>query len=283
MTPNPSRVAGLVALICTCAAAAGEPDLSLRYDAPAKSWVEALPIGNGRLGAMVYGGVGHERLQLNEDSMWSGSPAETDNPEALPGLKQVRELLWAGKYKEAQELANQKLRCKDGGPDTDNAAEKTFGSYQTLGDLWIETPGMENATNYSRRLDLATATAVTEWEVAGTRYKRMVFASKPSDAVIILFQSKGPGTIDFTARLDRDKRNCCKGFANNAPITASTEGERPADAITGAAHGTVVAMQGALSDGRGATNVKYAAAMTCASEGGAATVDGDLLDRKSVV
>ncbi len=92
-------------------------DLVLWYRQPAKQWVEALPVGNGRLGCMVFGGIKEERLQLNEDSLWSGSPQDSDNPEALAALAEIRRLLFAEKYAEANSLTNRKMICKGPGSD----------------------------------------------------------------------------------------------------------------------------------------------------------------------
>ena len=111
-------------------------DMVLWYRQPAKQWVEALPVGNGRLGAMVFGGIKDERLQLNEDSLWSGGPQDSDNPEALAALPEIRRLLFEGKYAEANALTNKKLKCK--GPGSGGAR---YGSYQTLGDLTLKFDG----------------------------------------------------------------------------------------------------------------------------------------------
>src|SRR6187551_3291707 len=101
---------GIVVLGAFGVGAAEEP-LKLWYQQPAKNWNEALPIGNGRLGAMIFGGVESERLQLNEDSLWSGAPQDADNPKALEALPEIRKLVFEGKYAEAQRLANRNLIC----------------------------------------------------------------------------------------------------------------------------------------------------------------------------
>src|SRR5262245_27751114 len=120
-------------MLLACATLVSAAELKLWYEQPATKWVEALPVGNGRLGAMVFGGAAHERLQLNEDSLWLGGPAENDNPAALAALPKIRELLFMGKYAEAERLTNATQICL---PD----AEKSFGSYTTLGDLELEFP-----------------------------------------------------------------------------------------------------------------------------------------------
>lgn len=119
-------------------AAATPSELSLWYEKPAGQWLEALPVGNGRLGCMVFGGIDVERLQLNEDSLSSGAPQESDNPDALAALPEVRKLLFEGKYNEANALAIKRLICKGAGSKFASAANVPFGCYQTLGDLTLK-------------------------------------------------------------------------------------------------------------------------------------------------
>src|SRR6478609_2492675 len=121
--------------------------LRLWYAKPAVEWEEALPIGNGRLGAMVFGGSVLEKLQLNEDSFWAGSPYDNNNPKGKEVLKRVQQLIFEGKYKEAQTLAADGL-----------VATKVHGmTYQPVGDLLFRFKGHEQATEYTRELDLQTA------------------------------------------------------------------------------------------------------------------------------
>src|SRR5437773_3154391 len=96
--------------------------LTLWYKQPASKWEEALPIGNGRLGAMIFGGVGSERLQLNEDSLWSGAPQDADNPKALEALPEIRRLLFSGQYAQAEALANRTMICLGPGSSHGRAA-----------------------------------------------------------------------------------------------------------------------------------------------------------------
>src|SRR5690348_17132716 len=148
-------------------------ELRLWYRQPAEAWTEALPIGNGRLGAMIFGGVARERLQLNEDTLYAGGPYDPSNSEALAALPQVRALIAAGRYREAQELANQKLMAHPLG----------MPSYQTVGDLMLDF-GASAATDYQRELDLDTAIAVVRYHQDGTTFTREMFAS-PVDNVIV--------------------------------------------------------------------------------------------------
>jgi alpha-L-fucosidase 2 len=153
--------------------AAARAELVLWYQRPAdttqrhptngwsnsRGWVEALPVGNGRLGAMIYGGVGDERLQLNEDSVWSGRPQDADNPDALQHLPEIRRLLFEGRYADAQKLTYEKLVCRGPGTCGGAAATCDFGCYQTLGDLELHFEGAGPVVEYRRELDLETAVA----------------------------------------------------------------------------------------------------------------------------
>ena len=101
-------------------------------------WLKALPLGNGSLGAMVFGDVNRERIQLNEESMWSGSPEDNDNPDAYPAQAEIRNLLFQGKYSEALTLTQETQICKGAGSGRGSGATVPFGSFQTLGDLWLD-------------------------------------------------------------------------------------------------------------------------------------------------
>ena len=148
-------------------------ELRLWYRQPAVEWIEALPVGNGRLGAMVFGGVSRERLQLNEDTFFSGGPYDPNNPEALAALPEVRRLIFAGRYAEAEALANEKLMAR---PLKQMA-------YQPIGDLHLEFPGLATHADYVRELDLDAAVARTRFTSDGVEHLREVIAS-PVDQVI---------------------------------------------------------------------------------------------------
>src|SRR5215207_2182158 len=155
-------------------ASADEP-LLLWYDKPAQEWTEALPIGNGRLGAMIFGGPASEQLQLNEDTLYAGSPYDPNNPEALRALPEARRLIFEGKYKEAHDLVGAKMMA--------NPIKQM--PYEPLGDLKLSFPGHENFTGYRRQLDLNTAIATVSYKVGPTTFTRDVFVS-PLDQVIIV-------------------------------------------------------------------------------------------------
>ena len=166
--------------------------LTLWYDDPAGEWTEALPVGNGRLGAMVFGGPGSERLQLNEETFWSGGPSRNDNPNSLGALSSIRQQIFAGNFTQAEIAINQNV-----------TATQLHGSiYQTIGDLQITFPGHENPTAYYRELDLKRAVATTEYEVAGVTYTREVFASQPDQVIVVRLSASQPGSLSFSLGLD---------------------------------------------------------------------------------
>lgn len=143
-------------------------NLKLWYQQPAKTWVEALPVGNSSMGAMVYGGTSREELQLNEETLWGGGPYRNDNPKALESLAEVRNLIFSGKTMDAQNLIDQTFYTgRNGMP------------YQTIGSLIIEAPGHEKAKNYYRDLDLERAVATTRYQVDGVNFQREVLPLFP--------------------------------------------------------------------------------------------------------
>lgn len=164
-----------------------EQDLILRYDEPADDWVEALPIGNGRLGAMVFGNPAREELQLNEETVWAGEPGNNINPETGEAIPEIRRLLNEGMYAEAQEYANQHIQSiNDGMP------------YQPVGHLFIEFPGHDSYTNYSRSLDLKTAVSSSSYQVDGVTYHREIFSSFTDDVMVMKITADQPGSISST-------------------------------------------------------------------------------------
>ena len=179
-------------------------DLTVWHQQPAKNWNEATPIGNGRLGAMMFGGVNTERIQLNEDSLWSGAPQDADNPKALEVLPEIRKLLFAGKYAEAQRSANRNLICRGPGSGRGRGGRVAYGSYETLGDLRLAFDhGTNAAVNYRRALDLETATASVSYDVDGVRFERELFSSFPDQALIVRLKTSKPGALNFHVSLSR--------------------------------------------------------------------------------
>lgn len=194
-----------------------DPQYTLWYSRPAKKWEEALPIGNGRLGAMIYGKVQEEIIQLNEDSMYSGKYQDANNPEFFEGLLEVRELLAAGNYEKAHEIAEKKLICKGEGSHYCSTPNCDYGSYQTLGNLILTFHHEQKETNYKRKLDLKQAIATTEYEINDVKYRREIFSSYPEQVIVVRLTSDQPGQLCFDATLNRPE-NAVLTLENSALI-----------------------------------------------------------------
>lgn len=173
-----------------------QENLKLWYTKPASNWNEALPIGNGRLGAMVYGNPAKEQLQLNEETVWAGEPGNNVKPDLYPSIQEVRKLIFEGKYKEAQELATTKIPRK---PTADN----NYGmQYQPVGNLFIEFPGHENVQEYYRDLNIQNAISSVSYKIKDVTYKREVFSSFPDQVIIIRLTASQPGSITCNLSMD---------------------------------------------------------------------------------
>ena len=168
----------------------------LWYDKPATKWTEALPIGNGRLGAMVFGGVDQEHLQINEGTLWGGGPYDPANANSLAVLPQVRELVFAGKYDEASKLISQKMM----------AIPLRQLPYQTLGDLHFDFGTNSSVQDYRRELDLDSAVAGVSYTAGGVHYKREIFSSAPDQVLVIRIMADKPGAISFTTELNTKQK-----------------------------------------------------------------------------
>jgi alpha-L-fucosidase 2 len=179
--------------------------LKLWYLHPAKQWVEALPVGNGRLGAMVFGDPWKEVIQLNENTVWAGQPNRNDNPDAKEALPEVRKLIFEGKYKEAQDLVNNKFISK-----TSHGMP-----YQTVGNLKLLFPGHEKYSGYYRELDIEKAIVTSHYSLNGVNYKTTVFSSFPDQVIIIRISADKPGSVSFSATMDRPSKVDISTTANN--------------------------------------------------------------------
>lgn len=182
--------------------------LKLWYTHPAKQWVEALPVGNGRLGAMVFGDPCKEVIQLNENTVWAGQPNRNDNPDAREALPEVRKLIFDGKYKEAQDLINKNFISK-----TSNGMP-----YQTVGNLKLTFPGHENYSGYYRELDIDKAVESSRYIVNGVNYTTRVFASFPDQVIISRITADKPGSLSFSATMDRPSKVNISTKGNNELI-----------------------------------------------------------------
>ena len=163
----------------------------LWYDRPAQVWTEALPLGNGRLGAMVFGNPAVEQLQLNEETLWAGRPNNNANPEGLKYIPKVRELVFAGKYLEAQTLATEKVMSKT----------NSGMPYQSFGDLRISFPGHTRYRDYYRELNLDSACVKVGYRVDDVNYLREMFTSFTDQVIMVRLTADRPGKITFNAVL----------------------------------------------------------------------------------
>jgi alpha-L-fucosidase 2 len=216
-------------------------DLTLWYRQPASRWVEALPVGNGRLGAMVFGQTGRERLQLNEETVWSGGPWDANNSEALKHLPEIRRLLFDGKPAEAIELA---ARTMMGDP-------LRMPPYQTLGNLWLETGHSSGVTDYRRELNLDSGIARVSYRFDGAVFTREVFASAVDQVLVVRLTADRPGMIQMAITIDREK-------------DASAAAEGP----------DRVVLRGQCDGGHG---MKFQATLRAVLEGGRAAPEGERL------
>lgn len=180
------------AFLMICTVSYGQQDLKLWYKQPSKQWEDALPVGNGKLAAMVFGGVKTERIQFNEESLWTGEPRSYAHKGASKYLSPIRTLLNEGKQKEAEDLA---LKEFMGDPMRQMA-------YQAFGDLYIDFAGHEDFTDYTRVLDLKEGISSVQYKSSGTTYTREVFASFPAKALFVQLKSDQSGKLNFDLRLD---------------------------------------------------------------------------------
>ena len=196
------------------AAVARQP-LVLWYDKPASQWVEALPIGNGRLGAMIFGGPASERLQLNEDTLYAGGPYDPNNREALRFLPEARQLIWAGKYKEASDLIGEKMM----------AHPIKQMPYEPLGDLSLEFAGHDDVSNYHRNLDLDRAIATVSYTVGGVSFSREVFASPVDQVIALRLTADKPRQINFVASFTTPQKATVKAESDRMLVLDGKNGE----------------------------------------------------------
>ena len=167
-------------------------NLKLWYDAPARQWTDALPLGNGRLGAMVFGTPAQERIQINEETIWGGGPHNNVNYAAKDGLEQIRTALWEGRRSDAQALCDEYISSKSahGMP------------YQTAGSLMLDFAGITDFTDYYRELDIDKAVALTRFKANGTEYTRECFVSFPDQVIVVRLTASAKGALSFKARYD---------------------------------------------------------------------------------
>lgn len=196
--------AGLALAGLPLRAQAESSPLTLWFREPAKVWTEALPVGNGTLGAMVFGGVEHERIQLNEHSVWSGSHVENDNPQVREQIQQIRQLLFDGKFAEANSFGRAG-RGPQGAASGGAPRRPARRSYETLADLLLEfRHAGASPEAYRRELNLDAGIARVEYRIGGTRFTREVFASHPDQAIVVRVSGDTPGSVSFAVQLKRE-------------------------------------------------------------------------------
>ena len=166
--------------------------MKLWYRQPAKEWAEALPVGNGRLGAMIFGGTENERLQFNEDTLWTGRPHEYQHGGAAAYLPVVRKLLFEGKQREAEKLAGEQMM----------SVPLRQKKYQPFGDLRLSFPGHGQPADYRRQLDIDSALATVRYRAGDTEFIREVFCSFPDQVIVVRLTCDQPGQLTFSAKLD---------------------------------------------------------------------------------
>jgi alpha-L-fucosidase 2 len=228
----------LTLLTLSLLSAAPQPSPILWYRQPAAAWVEALPVGNGRLGAMIFGTVARERIQFNEQTVWTGEPHDYAHHGAYKYLPEIRRLLFEGKQAEAEKLAMQEFM----------SVPLRQKAYQTFGDLFLDFPGLGTPSDYGRRLDLDSAVASVEFVSSRVKYRREVFASWPAQVIVVRLTADRPAGINFRAWLQCAHRDC---------TTAARAGE--------------ISMNGRVED----SAIRFEARVLVASEGGRIEAQGN--------
>ncbi|MBO4603088.1 MAG: glycoside hydrolase family 95 protein, partial [Salinivirgaceae bacterium] len=173
-------------VVCSCGNKADNEELKLWYSQPAKAWTEALPVGNSHQGGMVFGGTGHEEIQLNDETFWAGGPHTNIPEKANAALPKVRKLIFDGKFAEAQDVVNQNFFTGQNGM-----------GYLTLGSLFIDMPDIQDVSNYYRDLNISNATATTRFSANETTYTRKVFASLTDNVIVVRIESDRKCGLDF--------------------------------------------------------------------------------------
>jgi alpha-L-fucosidase 2 len=207
----------------------------------AKVWEEAYPVGNGKLGAMIFGGVADERLQLNENTVWDGEPLDPNNPEGLKALPEIQRLLFENKNNEAVKLAERTMMGKPAG----------VRSYQSLGELWFDTPELK-AENYVRSLDLSTAVVTVGYTADGVKFTREYFASAIDNVIVVKISADKKRKINLRLALRREMDAECRGIASD-----------PSSLL----------LAGRIAAKNDAKRISFAAQVKAVAEGGTVNVD----------
>ncbi|NQU54622.1 MAG: glycoside hydrolase N-terminal domain-containing protein [Bacteroidetes bacterium] len=238
------------------------PSHTLWYSQPAEVWTEALPVGNGRLGAMIYGGTKEETIQFNEETLWTGQPHDYAHEGAHEYFDELRQLLWNGEQKKAHDLGNEQFMSQP------------FGQlcYQPFGNILLSFSGHENAVNYKRQLNLQNAISSVFYEVDGVNFKREVFTSTPDQTTVVRIEADKKGEINFAATLDSPHSKyeisvegdvvILRGLANNYPEKNIREGVYPESKVTFEARLKVINEGGELVQNGNSIQIKNAKSAT---------------------
>ncbi|MDR0976160.1 MAG: glycoside hydrolase family 95 protein [Prevotellaceae bacterium] len=253
-------IAGLLLLSLSLAGCTADRSLTIHYDRPAQEWVEALPLGNGHLGAMVFGGVGEELIQLNEGTLWSGRPVDLNpNPEAATYLPQVREALFRGDGRKARELC----RLMQG-----NYTE----SYLPLADLRIRyDAGEAEAVDYRRALDITHAIHSTSYRQNGVSYQREMFVSYPDRMMVIRLSADKQGALNFTASMNSLLHHRVSGGEDG---TLCLEGTAPVHVEPSYVYS---AQPIVYVDEQGHQGMRFAVSLSVETQGGSVQVDDSVV------
>ena len=246
-----ASIAFIICFLSWAGACAQSVNHTLYFKKPAVIFEEALPLGNGSIGAMIGGNPNTDRIVLNEKSLWSGGVQDADNAAASSYLKQIQQFLLDGRNKEAQELLQAQFVAKGKGSGLGNGKNVPFGCYQTFGDLWIRWQDTTAAfTDYSRKLDISKAQALSRWTRDNIEYTQEAFTSIPDQVLVIRLSASKKGKISFGITLSR---------AEQAAVTVS--GDR-------------VLMKGTLTNGD-QPGMRFASALQVINTGGKAIVQGN--------
>lgn len=237
-------------LIVSCFGSAvlfAQSGVQLKFDAPAAHFTQSLPLGNGRLGAMVFGGCNKERIILNENSMWSGGVEDPNRNDAHQYLPAIQQLLKEGKNKEAQQLLQKHFTAAGKGSGYGNGAKVKFGCYQILADLFINWHDTNTVvTDYSRILQIDKAQAITSWKRNGTTYKEEVFVSAPQQAIIIRLRADKAKSLSFDLLLERKENAFFSSLNNTITMTGQLDGGDGDKGIKFAAYAKAIAADGKI-------------------------------------
>jgi alpha-L-fucosidase 2 len=247
------RASLLGAALLAGAATSQSADWAVWSDEPAQHFTEAAPIGNGRLGALVFGGTRSERIVLSEGTLWSGSVQDPDRPEAHRALPEILALLRAGKNAEAEALVNEHFTCAGAGSGHGNGKDVPFGCFQTLGELRLDFADFAETSGYARALDLEQGLVRVHFEAGDASHVRQVFVSHPARVLVLHFTNEQTRPLTFSVRLARSEH-----------ATASSDG---GDLVLG----------GRLPDGKGGGGLRFEARLRAVVSGGIAhSTDGVL-------